>query len=255
MSKNKAFLLIFLLSMCVASFLMGQKFVLMIPLYNETDNIRTKEYITCIEKNLKHPSINHIHVIFDESNWVSDSIILNYLKSLPITITYDKKRATYGDFFAIANKYYDNCAIILSNADIYFDDSLAMLEYYDLSNKFLALTRWEKQPNNSEKIYLSRWDNKKKLFVPLQSGGCGSQDVWIFKTPLRTLKIDTIAMGTPFCDGTIAYQAKDAGLDVFNPCYTIKCFHMHSSNIRHWQWLQPVIPTIRLPFTHLKQDQ
>jgi len=40
-------------------------FILITTLYNETNHERVKEYITCLEKNLRHPLIDKIHVLYD----------------------------------------------------------------------------------------------------------------------------------------------------------------------------------------------
>ena len=228
-----------------------QKFTLLTMLYNEFSSVRIAEYRTCLEKNLKHPSIDHIHILFDTSMGITNSKLLDYLKTIPVTIEYIGKRATFADFFACINSHYLNKAIIITNADIYFDDTLTRLETFDLSNTFIALTRWNVQRNGSRTLYMSRWDNHKQQLVPLDPQGCVSQDTWIFKHPLVKFAKDDIELGLAWCDGYIAYFAHLAGLNVINPCLTITCNHLHLSNIRHWHFHAPQGKINKLQFSTL----
>lgn len=209
------------------SIVKAKSFKLITTLYNETNKDRIREYITCMEYNLNHKYIESIHVLYDTSkNNLNDheNHILNYIKSKNIAITYIHGRPTYGMCFDLANRNYPNNRIILCNADIYFNDTLKQLQSYDLTNKFIALTRWNVQEDESIKphTYTNGADAEY------------SQDVWIFKTPLKTFYEDTIQLGLPSCDGRIAYEARQSGLEVINPCLTIQCCHLHLSDIRNY---------------------
>jgi hypothetical protein len=91
--------------------------------------------------------------------------------------------------------------------------------------KFLALTRW----NVSDKGACSLHRDE------------GSQDAWIFQSPLPQFINDSMQMGIAGCDNAIAYRAAQAGLMVLNPCHSIQSFHLGSSNIRTWK------PNITVP--------
>jgi hypothetical protein len=151
-------------------------------------------------------------------------MILDYLKSKKIKLSYISGRTTYGDFFKIANKEYPNCKIIVSNADIFFNETLSLLETCDLSDKFLALTRWNVQADGTLTEYV-------------RAGN--SQDVWIFQTPLPKFENDAIKIGLLGCEYPIAYQAKKAGLKLFNPSFSIICCHLHLSKIRNYSGTHP----------------
>jgi hypothetical protein len=198
----------------------SSKFTLLTTLYNEKIKDRATEFITCMEKNLQHPSIDTIHVLYDISkDDEQGSAILRYLKSRNITISYITERALFGDFFKIANREYPNRRIIVSNADIFFNETLTLLEPCDLHNKFLALTRWDVR-SSGDLIE----------FYPLGF----SQDVWIFQTPLPPFENDAIKMGILGCDPAIAYQAQHSGLMLSNPSLSIQCCHLHRSQIRNY---------------------
>lgn len=204
-----------------------RRFALITSLYNERHTQRMNEYKKCIEKNLKHPLIDVIHVVYDTNNDDKDiekNELHNFLVSKNIPITYCTGRPTYQFCFQIAQESYTDYTIIVSNADIYFNETLKHLRDYDLTGKFLALTRWDE-----------RSDNK---LVPYRRIGrrdtIDSQDAWIFELPLPEFEKTDIHMGVPRCDNEIAYQAKKTGLQVINPCKTIQCIHVHRSQVRHY---------------------
>lgn len=207
-----------------------EKFVFFTSLFNEINPERAQEYITCLEKNLVHPMICKIHVVYDVSHDDAENKILKFLKSKDVEIHYINSRATFGDCFKLANSLYPNQKIIVSNADIYFNDTLNLLESYDLSNKFLALTRWNVERDGSLNLFWlhDREGNFRRSYEEY------SQDVWIFSTPLRHFK-DDIGIGSWRCDSLLAYQANASGLKVLNPCLTIQCCHLHFSKIRHYK--------------------
>ena len=221
---KKLFLLCLLISSIFFAHVQADKFVLITSLYNEKEEARIAEYVVCMERNLAHSGIDTIHVLYDVSKDDDNNILLTYLRAQNVIIHYISGRPTYHECFELANAIHPDRNIIISNADIYYNETLHLLDTYDLTNKFLALTRWNVQEDGSIKIY--KWPNDKDAI--------GSQDTWIFKTPIRPFKDTTISIGVPHCDARIAYQAKQSGLKVLNPCLSIQCCHVHLSGIRHW---------------------
>jgi len=203
----------------------SDNFVMITSLYNEKEEARIAEYVVCMEKNLVHPLIDTIHVLYDTAKDDSEeSILLDYLRSKKVIIHYIQGRPTYHECFELANTLHPGRRIIIGNADIYYNETLGLLDTYDLADKFLALTRWNVQEDGSIKIYM--WPNNKEAI--------GSQDVWIFKTPIKPFKDQSVTIGVPHCDARIAYQAKQSGLTVLNPCLSIQACHVHLSGIRHY---------------------
>ena len=203
----------------------GNQFILITTLYNEINQKRCEEYITCLEKNLAHPLIEKIHVVYDTSkDNEGDQILLNFLQTNEIEISYISGRATYQNCFEIANNLYPNRRVIVANGDIYFNDTLKVLVSYNFENKFLALTRWE--INSDGSLRKQYGTHGRPLYC--------SQDAWIFCTPLRPFENADIQLGILGCDATIAKQALLAGLQVLNPCLTVQCVHLHFTNLRHY---------------------
>ncbi len=209
------------------------EFILVTSLYNETNTDRLNEYIFCLESNLNHPSIDKIHVFYDIIKDGDENRLLDYLKSKDIKISYISSRPTFNLIFSSCNELYPDRKIIVSNADIYFDDTLNSLLTYDLNNKFLSLTRWEDTGGGN--LTPAYW------FLEQTSQPYGS-DTWIFTTPVKKFDNVELGLGTWGCDGGIIYQAYKAGFTVLNPCKDVRCCHLHHSQIRHYSTDYPSYP-------------
>ena len=214
---------IMLLLLC--SSFSAKGFVLIISLYNEKNPHRIGEFVTCLETNLQHPLIEHIHVLHDTAKDEGTCILINYLKSRPITLTTITGRPSFGQCFELANSVYPDKNIIISNADIYFNDTLNALQEVNFDNLFVALTRWEVQKDFTLKV---RGDH-------LGISDDISQDTWIFKTPIQKFEYDHFLLGTIACDAGIAAQAARVGMKIINPCYTVQGCHLHLSEIHTWE--------------------
>lgn len=130
------------------------------------------------------------------------------------------ERPTFQDFFDYCNSNFYNEVVILSNADIFFDETIRKLKEIDFGLHFVCLSRWEFE--SSENVYIR--DDEVCSF---------SQDVWVFKTPTG-INFANFSMGIPRCDGRIAFLSNTFGYKPINPCKTIKCLHRHSSEIRNY---------------------
>lgn len=199
------------------------KFILITVLYNERKSWRVFEYKKCIEKNLQNKMIKKIHVLYDVTNDDEKNEILDYLKVHKVTITPIRNRPSFSAIFNLANRLYPNSKIIISNADIYFNQTLFLLENYDLTGKFLTITRYEDRLTGILKL---RDDGKRRGY---------SQDTWITKTPIPRINAKWIQIGTVGCEQLINYQAYMAGLKIMNPCLSIQCCHLHNSHVRNYQ--------------------
>lgn len=100
---------------------------------------------------------------------------------------------------------------VLANSDITFDRSI-----------LLALTL---APH--EVWCLTRWDDDR-----LAAEDGGTQDVWVFRPPLR-VKADW-QLGIGACDTVLSGVLEDAGYQVENPARTVRAHHHHASGVRTW---------------------
>ncbi len=113
---------------------------------------------------------------------------------------------------------------ILTNTDIYFDDSVARIREIFSANPqaFVALSRYEKEGSKETLHENPHW----------------SQDVWAvcgeynftesLKNDLRT------PLGVLRCDNEIAFLFAVHGAQVYNPCHHIKTAHVQESQSRSY---------------------
>jgi hypothetical protein len=106
--------------------------------------------------------------------------------------------------------------VVLANADIYFDDTLGLLEQRELKG-LICLSRWDVLPDGSSTM----------MSIP------DSHDAWIFRTPFNLPKCD-FTFGVPGCDGRIAWLANQARMPLSNPARSVRANHLHQSGVRHY---------------------
>lgn len=211
---------------------------LVTTLYNETNIVRKKELMLALNHNINNKMITKIILFYDTSKGKDISTLL-YLSSIDkILIQFTKERPFFKKMMEFSNNFSLNycknniisqrkALFIISNTDIIFDETLAKIYSINMSNKILALTRWDFVAENKIGIRVA---NNKIMTT--------SQDTWIFESPLdlRSLnpEFDQIQLGTWECDGAINYFVKNSNINIFNPCLDIKTLHIHFSNVRNY---------------------
>lgn len=132
------------------------------------------------------------------------------------------KRQTYQELFDFANHNITGITMI-SNCDIYYDNTLEKLNQVDFSKFAVCLSKIE------------IIDKFGKLFR-LTPEMCGfSQDTWIFKTPIKKMKNANFHMGVQRCDNRISFEFKEIGLMPINPANDINSYHWHLSAVRTYR--------------------
>ena len=125
------------------------------------------------------------------------------------------KDRTYSAFFE-AMKAYPDSVNIISNLDIFFDESIAQVKEIR-ANECYALSPWDYK--NGKAKLRNRND---------------SQDVWIFLGVPKNID-GGVMMGTPGCDNVMAYNIKQAGYKISNPAKRIRAIHVHETEIRTYK--------------------
>jgi hypothetical protein len=173
--------------------------------YKEQNNLRKQELLSCLKNNISNTAISKI-IVFNEG----DSIA--HLAPGKIEEVFIDKRPTYQDFinYINANSNTDDIHII-ANTDIYFDKNIEVLKHINLKDTCLALSRWDTADTIRPKLY-NRND---------------SQDVWIFKGPIKQQLKANFPLGVPRCDNRLLFELQEAGYKVLNPAFSIKSFHIH----------------------------
>ena len=181
------------------------KIYLYTTFYNETNNFRKQELLSCLQNTSSNKAISKI-IVFNEGESIA------YLGPHRIEEIFIDKRPTYQDFinYINANSNTDDIHII-ANTDIYFDKNIKVLKHINLKDTCLALSRWDTADTIKPKLY-NRND---------------SQDVWVFKGPVKPELKANFPLGVPRCDNKLHFELQEAGYRVLNPAFSIKSFHVH----------------------------
>ncbi|MCK9557031.1 MAG: hypothetical protein M0R50_03190 [Candidatus Cloacimonetes bacterium] len=202
--------------------------------WNHANQERQEEIDYCINKNIENPFIDRVVILGQSSEekrkGISSSEILRYISKFRVKIKgykviwenvdctgYMYNRPTYELFFKMADKYCTSPAdiSIISNSDIYFDETIGLIKDLDLSNTCIALTRHEVYEEN---------------LSAMEIGGAHSQDTWIVQGKPLILESSDWPMGIWQCDSKIAYELENAGYRLINPCYSIISHHLHHNS-------------------------
>lgn len=187
---------------------------LVVQYYHCHDHARQNELDTCLCMNLENPAISKVHLLTEEF-----FDLTSYPCHEKIIQTVINERLTYNYAFNYVNKIdpLSKCIWILSNADIYFDETLRFLEWANLDRVVYALTRYDVQDDGSLKSIPSALAH-------------GCQDVWIFRAPVLVDKMfSSFCLGIAGCDHRIAYEFTEIGCAVVNPSLTLIAYHLDLS--------------------------
>lgn len=109
--------------------------------------------------------------------------------------------------------------LFVANADIYFDNTLALLlsDVYgntiDFKNQVFALLKWV--------------DRGDALSIHLRTD---SQDSWIFQPPLhsRVIELSNFHLGIAKCDNRVVEIFESSGYHVLNPAFAVRGIELQS---------------------------
>ena len=184
---------------------------LILQYYCTLDSSRQAEINDCLCHNLHNELITFIHLLTEEN--IDFTSFRNQQKIIQMVIG---ERLTFHRAFQYANDYDPGgeSIWILANADIWFDGTLSALTDAVLNKVVFALTRHEVQKDGS-------------LAMVVPEFAHGSQDAWIFKTPIPVDRMyASFFLGIPGCDNRIAYELISAGYKLINPSLAIVIRHL-----------------------------
>ncbi len=196
--------------------------MILITSYYEVENKeRQKEINDCLIKNCKNKIISNIYLLNDktyELNFIKNK---NKIKQFEII---KNGKLSFKDAIEFANSYCYKDIVILSNSDIYYDQTLSLINKSEIENKVLCLLR-----------HNVKEDGTIDIFRHFDEPRSDSQDCWIFKSPLKinTNEID-FNFGTLGCDNIFASRLYDFGYELINPAYDIKIYHLHNIEERNY---------------------
>jgi hypothetical protein len=192
---------------------------------SEYQNRRQNEIDLCLIKNNNNKYINEIHLLVEE---LYDLSFIDTTKIKQIVIN---KRLSYQDAFEYYNINLSNQICILSNADIYYDDSLNILKYVNFNFKtVLCLTRYEDNLENELKLLCGmEYDyTKNKIIKGIKQfkPSIWTQDCWIWKDNQINIKNCDFYLGIPGCDNHIVYLFTNNNFNIYNPSKLICSNHI-----------------------------
>lgn len=166
--------------------------VLMTQYFHSSDEKERNSFVEVLTRNLNEDSVAEIALINEQEFDFSTLPNAEKIKQFVIG-----RRLTFADAFRVANQYYSGRVVVLSNSDIFFDSTLALLRSASLVNSVLAISRWNFLNEGTINLNL-RLD---------------SQDAWAFRAPIAegVINESVFNLGAPRCDNRLARILSDAG--------------------------------------------
>jgi len=183
--------------------------------YSDKDEGRTAELMETLSNNLRNDRIARVHLFVEDSS-------IDAPKMGKVVVINVGHRMTFADYFSYANENLVGKKVMLANSDVFFDDTLALLDDYELKGKMLCLSRWDKM---GEEYVLE--------FV------CG-QDSWAFQPPIPRFPCDW-PLGKLGSELRLNHEARKAGMTLLNPAFSIRSFHLHSSGVKNYSRLDGIM--------------
>lgn len=196
--------------------------------FRHKNNRRFKEIKDCLMKNCESPFIDKI-ILLNEKNYSNEWKYFPGADKIQQVVI--GQRLSYSHFLQyVHDQVPDDVFTILSNADIYFSDSIRDLFKIDMKNKMLALLRWDVDPSENVTLFGPRAD---------------SQDSWIFlSNSIRSRTWDyskfNFHLGHPGCDNAFAGHILRNHFVISNPALTFKSFHLHNTSIRNYDFTDTI---------------
>lgn len=191
---------------------------LLVGFYQDKSRARTAEFVECVRRNTDNPHIDRVTVFLEDDVRSADVLGLHPdFSHSKITVIPHGARLTFVYLFEYANAHLAGKSVAIANADIFFDETLALLNDAIPQRSMLCLSRWDERSDGSRKHYDRPY----------------SQDAWIFVAPVPPIAADFF-LGIPGCDNRLAYEAERAGLTVTNPSRSVRARHLHLSGVHHY---------------------
>lgn len=190
--------------------------------FNHSSKSRYLEIKECLRRNCACPYVDQI-VLLNERDYSKEWS--NYPGAEKIKQVVIKERLLYSNFLKyVATTVPSNVFAILCNSDIYFGDSLLDLWRINMTDRLLALLRWDDDGTGPETA---------ALFGPRAD----SQDTWIVlsdsvKSRSWDYKPFQFQLGQAGCDNAFAGHMLKQRFLLSNPALTFKTFHLHNSGVR-----------------------
>lgn len=194
--------------------------ILLTGIYKARSERRQIELTEALTLNIANPHFSRIKLIVEDDGQGLPDATLRLTNDPKVVLCPFNRRATYHDYFDLANHTMEAGQIcVIANSDCHFDDTLRFVNAQNIKGKFLCVARKHIQEDGT--------------ILPDPQAVC-AQDAWIFENPVRVPPDCDFTFGCPGCDNKIAWLMEQQGYQIFNPAYTINVFHHHASRDVHY---------------------
>tara|TARA_R110001592_G_scaffold223101_1_gene478515 strand:+ start:130 stop:1812 length:1683 start_codon:yes stop_codon:yes gene_type:complete len=202
--------------------------------YIDSEEKRNKEFNFCLKKNT---TIFDKIILLNERIYTQEELRLNDEEFQKIQQVNIEKWITYKIFLDYIRDSGLKGYFILSNLDMYFDDTV-----FNLRKSLLSEIK--------SVFSITRYNVNKLRIIGLEPSILHSQDTWIIHSNFfaTDTSIFDIKLGKSACDNSVNYRFNKSGYLLYNCFKFIKTYHYHVSGIRRWS-SEPDIPP---PYLFLK---
>jgi hypothetical protein len=146
-------------------------------------------------------------------------------KAITLVLLITPGKPNYSDFFNKINELTGPDDVnILSNSDIFLDESIALVERHIKPKQMFALSRYDWH-SPTQQVFFDRPD---------------SQDTWIVRGKIENVWGD-FPLGIRGSDNRLAHEFQKGGYAVSNPSKSLRSYHVHNSQVRTY-WAEPPMP-------------
>ena len=196
------------------------KIYLIQQFYIPNDKIRYLETKTCLKINNNNKFINKI-ILLNEKIYTNKELGFDSSQNKIQQINIKKRLKFKNIFEYIKNNNNINGYIIISNSDIYFNNSLINIYKLQFKSKRICLAQL-------------RTEIKSNVIKVMQNASY-SQDTWIYhsKHKINNINDFDFNFGVLGCDNNMCYYLNKDKFKLYNFPNLIKCIHLHKSKNRN----------------------
>tara|TARA_Y100000768_G_scaffold103261_1_gene75478 strand:- start:123 stop:3845 length:3723 start_codon:yes stop_codon:yes gene_type:complete len=204
-----------------------EQVVLIAQYYKARDEKRQNENNVCLLNNITNPKIDVIYLLNEEYYDLSEIMnCVSMQNRLKVRQKIIGNRMGFYDAIDFANNYCKDSIVIISNLDIFFNESIRQVCKCNMDNMIFSLSRYDLKNE-----YNFSGSNSVEKFVhegPLGNPCIDSHDCWIFKSPIKLLdkEYSNVLLGSHGCDTIFNYiYGELLGYKIVNPVNSIISIH------------------------------
>lgn len=200
----------------------AKKTALSTSVYDERNLLRLLEYLACVALNLE--AVQHLLLLYEARNGLFQIVVQAMCRQLGVApgrlslLPFDG-RPTFEELFAVQRLLPNGTLLVVGNADVAFDATLAQLSEVARDDHVYMLSRWDIAEDGSSAQLIRLENGTPNVF---------SADAWIARTPFEADFFLDYPIGTFHCDSYINHQlSRSQRYRWANPCLDVHALHLH----------------------------